>query len=63
MPARKMNQPNQGIRCAVNTCHYYMSGDHCSAEKIEVHSTNASNLRNASSSQETNCATFMPQGK
>jgi hypothetical protein len=37
MSVKKMNQPNSGIKCMVNTCHYYMSGDHCSAEKIEVH--------------------------
>lgn len=56
MKANKMNQPNQGIKCVVNTCHYYMNGDYCSAEKIEVHPKNATNA------QETDCATFTPQG-
>ncbi len=26
--AKKMSQPNGGIKCIVNTCHYYGSGDH-----------------------------------
>lgn len=50
-----MDHPNQGIRCIVNTCTYYMQGDHCSAEQIEV------KPRNASNSQETDCSTFSPE--
>lgn len=57
MQAKKMNQPNSGIKCLVNTCGYYMEGDHCTADKIEVQH------RNASTSQETDCATFIPEGK
>jgi hypothetical protein len=57
MKAEKMNRPNDGIRCMVNTCHYYMSGDHCSASQIEV------GPRNANDSQETDCATFIPEGQ
>lgn len=49
-----MNHPNDGIKCVVNTCHYYASCDHCIAKKIEVQS------RNASNSQDTDCATFIP---
>lgn len=56
MKAKKMDHPNQGIKCVVNTCQYYMSGDHCTADKIEVQP------RNASASQETDCATFLAQG-
>ena len=56
MRVNKMDHPNSGIRCIVNTCNYYMSGDHCSAEKIEVQP------KNASDSQETDCATFIPKG-
>lgn len=55
MSVKKMERPNAGIKCLVNTCHYYMNGDYCSAEKIEVQP------RNASSSQETDCATFVPK--
>lgn len=55
MKAQKMNTPNQGIKCVVNTCHYYMSGDHCSAQQIEVQP------KNANTSHETDCATFTPE--
>ncbi len=55
MKPQRMDHPNEGIKCEVNTCHYYMRGDHCCAEKIEVQH------KNASSSQETDCATFIPQ--
>jgi hypothetical protein len=37
----KMDQPNTGIKCIVNTCYYYMNKDHCTAEKIEVKPRNA----------------------
>lgn len=57
MKAKKMSQPNSGIKCVVNTCTYYMSGDHCSAEMIEVQP------RNASSSNDTDCSTFIPETK
>jgi hypothetical protein len=56
MKPAKMNQPNTGISCSVNTCHYYMQGDLCSAEKIQVEP------RNATQSNQTDCATFIPQG-
>ncbi len=57
MNAKKMSQPNSGIRCVVNTCSYYMAGDHCSAEMIEVQP------RNATNSQETDCTTFIPEAQ
>lgn len=53
--AEKMNKPNPGIRCVVNTCHYYTSGDHCTASMIEV------KPQNASDSEDTDCATFTPE--
>jgi len=56
MKVNKMNHPNQGIKCVVNTCHYYLNGDYCAAEKIEVQP------RNAHDSQETDCATFIMKG-
>lgn len=56
MRVEKMNNPNEGIKCVVNTCHYHMSGDHCAAEKIEIQP------RNASSSGETDCTTFTLDG-
>ena len=51
----KMNHPNPGIKCIVNTCYYYMNGDQCSAERIEVEP------RQADSAEETDCATFRKQ--
>ncbi|WP_081741769.1 DUF1540 domain-containing protein [Ruminiclostridium josui] len=57
MSVKKMSQPNTGVKCVVNTCQYYMSGDHCSAEQIEVQP------RNARDTQETDCATFLPQNQ
>jgi len=53
--ANKMPQPNGGIQCVVNTCHYYGSGDHCHADKIQVQSPNAS------TTAMTDCATFLPE--
>lgn len=55
MSVKKMDTPNQGIQCVVNTCEYYMNGDHCSAEKIQVEP------RNADTSEKTDCSTFMPK--
>ena len=57
MKVEKMNHPNQGIKCVVNTCHYYMKGDHCAASMIEVQP------RNASNSEETDWGTFIPEGQ
>lgn len=44
----------EGVKCVVNTCQYYKNGDLCTAGKIEIHP------RNASSSEDTDCATFQP---
>jgi hypothetical protein len=44
-----------GVKCVVNTCHYYKEGDYCSAERIEIQP------RNAANTQDTDCATFTPQ--
>ncbi|KOA19805.1 hypothetical protein CLHOM_18940 [Clostridium homopropionicum DSM 5847] len=55
MKVNKMDHANAGIKCVVNTCHYYMKGDQCSAERIEVQP------RNASSTEQTDCATFIPE--
>ena len=57
MQSQKMNHPNDGIQCMVNTCDYYMADDHCSAQKIQVAP------KNAKSTQETGCVTFAPQAK
>ncbi|OOM79656.1 hypothetical protein CLPUN_16060 [Clostridium puniceum] len=57
MKPEKMSSPNTGIKCVVNTCHYYMSGDHCAAQQIEVQP------RDARNTEQTDCATFMPEGQ
>ncbi|ATW28315.1 DUF1540 domain-containing protein [Candidatus Formimonas warabiya] len=41
------------VKCVVNTCEYYQSGDHCTASKIEIQP------QNASDTQDTDCATFV----
>ena len=56
MKTNKMPQPNTGIKCTVDTCHYYMQGDNCTAQQILVEPKNATN------SKETDCATFIPEG-
>ncbi len=52
MQSHKMNQANPGIKCQVVSCYYYMNGDHCTADRIEVLP------RNATSTDETDCGTF-----
>jgi len=56
MNAKKMDHANQGIKCVVNTCYFYLNGDNCSADKIHVEP------RNASQSADTDCGTFTPKG-
>lgn len=51
----KSNNPITQVRCVVNSCHYWGSGDHCYAENIEVQPPNASNT------ETTDCATFAPK--
>jgi hypothetical protein len=55
LKTKKMDSPNTGIKCEVSTCKYYQSGDHCTAEQIQVHN------KTASTSQDTNCDTFIPK--
>ncbi|SDZ22228.1 protein of unknown function [Proteiniborus ethanoligenes] len=57
MRVEKTNKPLNGVKCVVNTCHYYAQGDYCSAAQIEIQP------RNASSTEETDCATFSPSLK
>lgn len=42
----------EGVKCVVNTCHYYKPGDKCTAGQIEILP------KNATSSEETDCGTF-----
>ncbi len=57
MRIEKTNNHLNGVKCVVNSCHYYAEGDYCNAAKIEIQP------RNASNTQETDCATFTPSMK
>ncbi len=52
MRADKMDHPNEGVVCTVNTCYYYMKGDHCCASQIIVEP------KDSLTSEQTDCATF-----
>jgi hypothetical protein len=52
MTGQKMDHPNDGIKCSVDTCYYYMNGDFCSARKIQVGPHGAANA------EQTDCNTF-----
>ncbi|NLX61971.1 MAG: DUF1540 domain-containing protein [Tissierellia bacterium] len=54
MRIEKTNDYLEGVKCIVNTCYYWLEGNRCSAEKIEIQP------RNATTSSETDCATFRP---
>ncbi|WP_352417997.1 DUF1540 domain-containing protein [Proteiniborus sp.] len=57
MRIEKTDRNLNGVKCVVNTCYYHTDGDYCSAAKIEIQP------RNASSTEETDCATFTPSMK
>ncbi|WP_227766878.1 DUF1540 domain-containing protein [Zhaonella formicivorans] len=43
------------VKCVVNTCQYWDSGNHCNASEIEIQGPNATDT------QHTDCATFAPK--
>ncbi len=49
-----MHNITEGVTCVVNSCHYYKSGDKCTAGQIEI------KPKNATSADETDCGTFKP---
>lgn len=51
----KSNDPINRVKCVVDSCEYWASGDRCMASSIEVIPPNASD------SQETDCQTFKPK--
>ncbi len=51
----KKDQHLSGVKCVVDSCYYYESGDRCHADKIEIQSPNAR------STEDTDCATFSPK--
>lgn len=52
---KKSSQSISGVRCAVNTCHFYGAGDCCMASSIEIRS------KIKGGTQDTDCATFVPK--
>lgn len=54
---RKSNAPIGRVKCVVDSCEYYESGNYCMAEAIEIQPPEASET------QDTDCATFKPKGQ
>ena len=46
-------EPIERVKCVVNTCAYWASGDQCLARSIEIQPPNAQNT------ETTDCATFV----
>ena len=57
MRIEKTDRTLNGVKCVVNTCYYHAKGDYCTAASIEIQP------RNATSTDETDCATFTPSMK
>ncbi len=49
----------EDLKCSVDTCHYWGSGNHCTANGIEVNNMAATQ---ANTSDDTLCKTFKPKG-
>lgn len=57
MRVEKTNDHINRVKCVVNTCKYYAQGDYCTAASIEIQP------RNARDTEETDCATFVPNNQ
>lgn len=51
----RSSSPITRVKCVVNSCEYWKSGDQCLASSIEIKPPHAS------SSQDTDCNTFKPK--
>lgn len=51
----RVNEPINRVKCVVNTCEYWDSGNHCKAEEIEIQPPEAYDT------ETTDCATFAPR--
>lgn len=51
------NQPIGRVKCAVDSCHYWAKGEHCTAQEIEIQP------QGAMDTDATDCATFTPEQK
>lgn len=47
----------KGVRCSVDTCHFWKDGNRCGADKIQVNMYSEVRARN---SGDTGCKTFRP---
>jgi hypothetical protein len=55
MRISKESEPISRVKCCVDTCEYWESGDQCLASSIEIQPPNAADT------EETDCATFRPK--
>jgi len=55
MKAAKSGDPISRVKCVVNSCLYWNSGNQCLASMIEIEPPNATDSRT------TDCATFAPK--
>ncbi|HHX75271.1 MAG TPA: DUF1540 domain-containing protein [Firmicutes bacterium] len=55
MRITKDAKPISRVKCVVDTCEYWETGDHCLASEIEIQPPNAADT------EETDCATFSPK--
>ncbi len=53
--ASRQGEPITRVKCVVDSCEFYQSGDRCVASSIEIQPPNASDT------EETDCATFRPR--
>ena len=53
MSENKSKNSIDKVKCEVNTCYYYVPGNGCCAENIEIKPRNADNI------EQTDCATFI----
>lgn len=49
------NEPIHRVKCVVDSCHFWASGNHCTAQKIEIEPSGAIDT------EMTDCATFLPE--
>ena len=45
MHVEKTNKHLPGVKCVVNTCHYYSEGDYCNAKNIQIQPKNARDIQ------------------
>jgi len=55
--AKRISEPISRVKCVVDSCEYWASGNHCMADAIEVIPPAASNT------QDTDCQTFKPKAQ